>query len=233
MHAGSPGLPDFFSSSFLERMMRSFISHTFTAVVVMAASSATAAPPSIVTQGNGAALACASCHGVDGAGNPQAGFPVLAQLPPAYFAKQIADFKAGTRTHPVMTPIAQAMSVEDAESSARHYASQPRPKAGASTVDPAVIARGRNLAINGAWDRQVPPCFKCHAVDGLGVAPAFPAIAGQHAAYTVRQLEAWKTGARTNDPQKLMKAVAESLSDDDIRSVAEYLATLGTQGKGK
>jgi cytochrome c553 len=227
-------LPDLFSSGFLERMMRSFtISHTFTAVVVMAASAAVAAPPSIVTQGNGAALACASCHGVDGAGNPQAGFPVLAQLPPAYFAKQIADFKAGTRTHPVMTPIAQAMSVEDAESAAHHYASQPRPKAGTATVIPAVIARGKNLAINGAWDRQVPPCFKCHAVDGLGVAPAFPAIAGQHAAYTVSQLQAWKTGARANDPQKLMKAVAENLSDDDIRSVAEYLATLGTRGEGK
>lgn len=211
--------------------MRSFISHTFTAVVLLAASSAAAAPPSIVTQGNGAALACASCHGVDGAGNAQAGFPALAQLPPAYFAKQIADFKAGTRTHPVMTPIAQALSVEDAESSARHYASQPRPKAGASTADPAVIARGQNLAINGAWDRQVPPCFKCHAVDGLGVAPAFPPIAGQHAAYTVSQLQAWKTGARTNDPQTLMKAVAENLTDDDIRSVAEYLAMLGSREK--
>jgi len=201
--------------------------------MVMAASVAAAALPSIVTQGKGAAIACASCHGVDGAGNAQAGFPALAQLPPAYFAKQIADFKAGTRTHPIMTPIAQAMSVEDAESTARHYASQPRPKAGASTVDPAVIARGKNLAVNGAWDRQVPPCFKCHAVDGLGVAPAFPGITGQHAAYTVSQLQAWKTGARTNDPQKLMKAVAENLTDEDIRSVAEYLATLGTRGEGK
>lgn len=212
--------------------MRSSISHTFTAVVVLAAASAAAAPPSIVTQGKGAAVACASCHGVDGAGNPQAGFPALAQLPAAYFAKQIADFKAGTRSHPIMTPIAKAMSLEDAESSARHYASQPRPKSGASTADPAVIARGKNLAINGAWDRQVPPCFKCHAVDGLGVAPAFPPIAGQHAAYTVSQLQAWKTGARTNDPQALMKTVAENLSEEDIHAVAEYLATLGSGEKG-
>ncbi|WP_162264479.1 c-type cytochrome [Thiobacillus denitrificans] len=198
----------------------------------MAASTAAAAPPSIITQGKGAAIACASCHGVDGAGNAQAGFPVLAQLPPAHFAKQIADFKAGTRTHPIMTPIAMAMSAEDIESSARHYASQARPKSEATTVDPAVIARGKNLAINGAWDRHVPPCFKCHAVDGLGVAPAFPPIAGQHAAYTVSQLQAWKTGARTNDPQKLMKTVAENLTDDDIHSVAGYLATLGTREKG-
>ena len=211
--------------------MWSSLSHTFTAVMLTAASSAAAAPPSIVTQGNGAAVACASCHGVDGAGNSQAGFPALAQLPAAYFAKQIADFKAGTRSHPIMTPIAKAMSLEEAESSARHYASQPLPKSGASKADPAVIARGKNLAINGAWDRQVPPCFKCHAVDGLGVAPAFPPIAGQHAAYTVSQLQAWKTGARTNDPQTLMKTVAENLSEEDIHAVAEYLATLGSGEK--
>jgi len=63
--------------------------------MVIAASIAAAAPPTIVTHGKGAAIACVSCHGVEGAGNAQAGFPVLAQLPPAYFAKQIADFKAG------------------------------------------------------------------------------------------------------------------------------------------
>jgi cytochrome c553 len=164
---------------------------------------------------------------VDGAGNAQAGFPVLAQLPPAYFAKQIADFKAGTRVNPIMTPIAMAMSVEDTESSARHFASQARPQTKAITVDPAVVARGKNLAINGAWDRHVPPCFKCHAVNGLGVPPAFPPIAGQHAAYTASQLQAWKTGTRTNDPHTLMKTVAQNLTDDDIQSVAQYLATLG------
>jgi cytochrome c553 len=212
--------------------MRSTTRLIFMGTMVMAVSIAAAAPPSIITQGKGAAVACASCHGVDGAGNAQAGFPVLAQLPPAHFAKQIADFKAGTRVNPVMTPIAMAMSAEEIESSARHYAGQVRPKTAAATVDPAALARGRNLAINGAWDRNVPPCFKCHAVDGLGIAPAFPPIAGQHAAYTVSQLQAWKTGARTNDPQKLMKTVAEKLTDDDIHSVAGYLATLGTREKG-
>jgi len=213
--------------------MRSTTRLIFMGTMVMAASIAAAAPPAIVTQGKGAAIACASCHGVDGAGNAQAGFPVLAQLPPAHFAKQIADFKAGTRANPVMSPIAMAMSAEDIEASARHYAGQGRPKAAAAPADPAVIARGKQLAINGAWDRDVPPCFKCHAVDGLGVAPAFPPIAGQHAAYTVSQLQAWKTGARTNDPQTLMKTVAEKLTDDEIRAVADYLATIGTPGEGK
>lgn len=207
--------------------MRSTISHALTGIMVMAATGAAAAPPPIVTQGKGAAIACASCHGVDGAGNAQAGFPALAHLPSAYLAKQIADFKAGTRSNPVMTPIAMAMSNEDIESSARYYASLTRPPVPATPADSEAIARGRNLAVNGAWDRQVPPCFKCHAADGSGVPPSFPPIAGQHAAYTVSQLQAWKNGVRTNDPQKLMKTVAQNLTDDDIQSVARFLATLG------
>jgi cytochrome c553 len=49
----------------------------------------------------------------------------------------------------------------------------------------------------------------------------------------VSQLQAWKTGTRTNDPLQLMKTVAEKLSDDDMRAVAAYIATLGTQEKTK
>ncbi len=213
--------------------MRSIKTCISAIAMAMTASAAVAAPPPIVTKGNGPAAACASCHGVDGGGNAPAGFPALAQLPQTYFTKQIADFKAGTRSNPVMTPIAKAMSAEDTESAARYFASLVRPKTQPAAGDPAVIARGENLAVNGAWDREVPPCFKCHAVGGLGVPPVFPPIAGQHASYTVSQLQAWKTGARTNDPLKLMTTVAENLTDAEMHSVAEYLATLGTQGKKK
>lgn len=213
--------------------MRSVKKYTLATLLVMAASIAVAAPPAIVTQGNGAAAACASCHGADGAGNAQAGYPALAQLPQTYLTKQIADFKSGTRSNPVMTPIAKGLSTEDSKSAARYFANLAHPKTKPVTGDPVLIARGQNLALNGAWDRQVPPCFKCHAAGGLGVPPVFPPIAGQHAAYTVSQLLAWKSGARSNDPQKLMKTVAENLTDDDVHSVAEYLATLGMQEKKK
>lgn len=208
--------------------MRSTIGLSFIATMVLAASVSAAAPPSIVTEGDGAAIACATCHGVDGAGNAEAGFPVLAQMPLAHFTKQIADFKAGTRIDPVMTPIAIAMSARDTDASARHYADQARPQPEASSADPDVVARGRELATNGAWDRDVPPCFKCHAADGFGIEPTFPPIAGQHAAYTVSQFQNWKSGARSNDPQGLMKTVAEKLTDEEIKAVAEYLATIPT-----
>ena len=195
--------------------------------------------------GHIAAAACVSCHGADGAGQADGGIPALAQLPQKYFTKQIADFRSGKRTNAkdlsvedintangyyvsFMKSVAKALTDEDAEAIARYYAKLPRPKAQglSKTVDPAVIARGKDLAINGAWDRDIPPCFKCHAVGGSGVGANFPPIAGQHASYTVNQLQAWKTGARGNDPQQLMKTSAKKLTDDEIRAVAEYLATL-------
>lgn len=206
----------------------------FLAGVVMftAGSLSIAAPPAIVTQGKGAAISCASCHGMEGAGNSAAGYPALAQMPAAYFSKQIADFKSGTRNHPVMTPIAKALTQEDALAAANYYASQVRVPSPSAPADAGLIARGEKLAMNGAWDRGIPACFKCHAAGGTGVAPWFPPLAGQHVTYTLSQLEAWKKGARNNDPLQLMKVVAEKLSDDEMRAVSAYLASLGGANTG-
>lgn len=207
----------------------SFVTKLIVVLMGAAAVPAIAAPPAIVTQGKGAAIACASCHGMEGAGNSAGGYPALAQMPQAYFTKQIADFKSGTRSNAVMSPIAKALTPEDAEAAASFYAALPRPQSPSAPADAGMVARGENLAINGAWDRGLPACFKCHAPDGTGVAPSFPPLAGQHVGYTISQLQAWKAGTRTNDPLLLMKTVAEKLSDDDMRAVAAYLATLGTQ----
>lgn len=193
------------------------------------ASAVLAAPPAIVTQGKGAAIACAICHGEEGGGNAQAGYPALARLPAAYIAKQLADFKAGTRRNAVMSPIAAALQAEDVDAAARYFADLPRPKPAAVAADAALVARGKDLANSGDWGRQVPPCFKCHATDGTGVPPHFPPIAGQNAPYTEAQLKAWQAGTRANDPQKLMRTVARHLTADDVRAVAAYLATLGPQ----
>ena len=209
--------------------MKSIISPALAGIIVIAASAAAAAPPSIILKDKGEIVACAACHGADGAGNAQVGYPALAHLPAAYLVKQLNDFKAGTRSNEIMTRFAKALGAEEIGAVARYYAGLPRPKPRAGTEDPALIARGRELAVNGAWDRQVPPCFKCHAVDGTGIAPTFPPIAGQHAVYTVNQFKAWQIGTRNNDPQKLMGTVAKHLDETDVYAVAAYLATLGPQ----
>lgn len=191
-----------------------------------------AEPPALVTRGNGrGAIACSACHGVDGGGNAGAKYPALAALPAGYMVKQLEDFKSGSRSNVTMREIAAAMSRDEMLLAGEYYADLPRPGRKVSTVQAASIERGAALAVNGAWPRDIPPCFKCHGVNGSGVAPSFPPLAGQHAGYTAQQLQDWKTGKRKNDPVGLMKAVASRLSDDDIRAVSEYLSTLNEAAK--
>ncbi len=67
-------------------------------------------------------------------------------------------------------------------------------------------------------------CRTCHQVDGRSTSPQYPVLAGQHAAYLIKQLRAFRTGERRNP---LMNAVAGGLDDAQIESVAAHFATQG------
>jgi cytochrome c553 len=64
-------------------------------------------------------------------------------------------------------------------------------------------------------------CAACHGPDGNSVNPAWPSIAGQNAPYMLKQLQAFKSGSRT-DP--LMTAQAMPLSEQEMRDLAVYYA---------
>tara|TARA_R110002073_G_scaffold130695_1_gene277360 strand:+ start:3112 stop:3438 length:327 start_codon:yes stop_codon:yes gene_type:complete len=68
-------------------------------------------------------------------------------------------------------------------------------------------------------------CEGCHGVAGYRtaypVAYHVPKIGGQHAAYLAKALEAYKNGSR-NHPS--MKAIAATLSQQDIEDLAAYYA---------
>lgn len=72
-------------------------------------------------------------------------------------------------------------------------------------------------------------CAACHGADGNSVSPMWPSLAGQHAAYIVRQLKAFKNGER-NDVT--MKPFAMMLSDQDMLDVAAYFAMQKQTPKG-
>lgn len=170
-------------------------------------------------------VACATCHGANGEGQPQAGFPRLAGQGRAYLAKQLGDFRSGARQDPVMGPIAKALSAKQAADAADYFSTLPAIASKAS-FQTTPRGAGERIALRGDWAHGVPACFKCHGAQGTGVAPHFPAIAGQGAAYTAKQLRGWKSGARANDPQGLMKSVADHLPDSEIDAVAAWLASL-------
>lgn len=72
-------------------------------------------------------------------------------------------------------------------------------------------------------------CAACHGVDGNSVTPDWPMLAGQHSAYIVRQLKAFKNGERTD---VTMKPFADMLTDQDMLDVAAYFAAQKPTPKG-
>ena len=65
-------------------------------------------------------------------------------------------------------------------------------------------------------------CVACHAADGNSTTPANPKLAQQHPEYLVKQLQEYKSGKRAN---AIMSGFAGTLSDEDMRNVAYWLAS--------
>lgn len=178
---------------------------------------------------NPAAMACATCHGPDGLGMAAGGFPRLAGLSSGYVAKQLDDLRSGSRSSPIMQPIAAAMTTEEIQALADAVAAMPAPSV--PPINRAALAEGTGarLALRGAWERNIPECVACHGPGGVGVGDSFPPLSGQPASYLVGQLNAWKQGTRKNDPNDLMGHIARALSDEEIEAVSRYFASLGTE----
>lgn len=167
--------------------------------------------------------ACASCHGERGQGTQD--IPRLAGVPAGYLVKQLHDYRSGARRNDNMQYVVSTLTDDQLAALGRYYAGLEAPPSSETSLG-GDLARGRSLALAGDWSVDLPSCFSCHGPLGWGVGQTFPPIAGQHPAYTVSQLVAWKDGRRANSPLGLMHAVAAALSDQDMRAVSDYLATL-------
>lgn len=72
-------------------------------------------------------------------------------------------------------------------------------------------------------------CSACHGPKGVAIAPNFPNLAGQSATYLYIQLKEFKDGHRS-DP--IMSGQAATLSDEDMRNIASYYASLAPKAAG-
>jgi cytochrome c553 len=68
-------------------------------------------------------------------------------------------------------------------------------------------------------------CAQCHLTSGDGH-PESAGLSGLQAAYTIRQMAAFKNGERKNARAGVMIAMAKVLSDGEIKTAAEYFAQL-------
>lgn len=181
--------------------------------------------------GKAKAQACAACHGADG-NSAAPSFPKLAGQNASYLIKQMDDIKSGVRPVPTMAGQLDAMSAGDIENIAAYFAKQ---KGTIGQADPALVQRGQEIYRGGVSDRGIPACTGCHSPTGKGNASAgFPALSGQHAAYTEAQLRSFRAAAdgdssgRMNDGEetKTMRTIAFALSDREIKALATYVQGL-------
>jgi cytochrome c553 len=172
---------------------------------------------------------CAACHGPDG-NSPTPANPSLAGQHADYITQQLAHFKDGTRANAVMQGMAQPLSEADMKALGVFYSRQ---KPAALTArDANLVKTGQALWRGGDIARGVPACSACHSPTGAGIPKAYPRVAGQYADYTYAQLKAFASGERGRDKAgkdvngAIMHAVARSLTDAEMKSLAEYAAGL-------
>lgn len=166
---------------------------------------------------------CSSCHG-PGGHSTSSTFPRLAGQQKDYLVAQLTAFRDHTRADPhaqtYMWGMAARLDNSTIAAIAAFYAAQP-PAPGTPDSSPEAQA-GSKVYTEGIPARQVPPCIVCHGDRGQGNG-AIPRLAGQHAAYIERQLEAFASNARAN---AIMHANSEHLSAEQIRALAAYLRSL-------
>lgn len=164
---------------------------------------------------------CAACHGADGnSGTPVN--PKLAQQHPEYLVKQLQEFKSGKRNNAVMKGFATALSDEDMRNIS-YWAASKKAKTGFAK-DKELVALGEKIYRGGISDRQIPACASCHSPTGAGIPAQYPRLSGQHADYTLAQLNTFRDGSRKNSLQ--MTQVSAKLNDREIKAVSDYIAGL-------
>lgn len=181
----------------------------------------TKAKPDLVKGEASFAAVCAACHGADG-NSAIAANPKLSQQHPEYLVKQLQEFKSGKRNNAVMKGFASMLTDEDMKNIAYWAASKPA-KPGFSS-DKALVSMGERIYRGGIADRQIAACAGCHSPNGAGIPAQYPRLSGQHADYTVAQLNSFRDGSRANSIQ--MTQVAAKLNDREIKAVADYIAGL-------
>jgi cytochrome c553 len=161
------------------------------------------------------AAVCVACHGPGGA-STQPAYPILAGQTARYLTLQLRDFQAGRRSDPQMTPMATGLTRDEIAELADYFSKQKPPVTGFNS-DPQKAGLGKLKA-----DETL--CTMCH-LGGFAGQNEIPRVAGQQYDYIVKQLTDFKARRRTNDAGS-MTSVSNTLNDQDITNLANYLAGL-------
>lgn len=172
------------------------------------------------------AAQCAACHGMDG-NSVVAMWPKLAGQHAAYIERHLALIQSGARQVPEMAGIAAGLTQQDMADLAAYYAGQ---QISPGVADPALLELGQRIYRAGIAKREVPACMGCHGPAGEGNPLAgYPALAGQHAAYTANMLTRYEDGqdyGEDDEASQMMTEVTDTLLAEEIEALASYIQGL-------
>jgi cytochrome c553 len=175
--------------------------------------------------GKNKSASCGGCHGMDGNSFVPT-FPKLAGQNEVYIVNQLKAFKANdTRKNEIMLGMSAGLSEQDMADIGAYY--QAQTVAAAATFDEAKAAAGRELYKGGDLQKGIPACQSCHGPTGAGIAGiGYPQVGGQYVDYTLAQLKAFKSGARSNDDKRMMRDIVAQLTEEQLEQVANYIGSL-------
>jgi cytochrome c553 len=185
---------------------------------------ATLALPGDVQRGKVAYAECQSCHRHDASGRPKFDVPRLSGQHASGRIKQLMDIQSGLRANPQMKDymLDSGLTLQDFADVAAYLQSLPV-QASIAQGPPELVPRGETL--------YATNCAGCHGARGEGRAELFyPMLASQHYSYLVRELDLIVDGKRGNS-NPAMPPILKTLSTDDKRAIAAYLARLPAPGK--
>lgn len=170
---------------------------------------------------------CAVCHGKDGNAPTNKIYPKLAGQNTVYLLKALKDFRPNVkhnRHNMIMQTMVASLSTIEMVEIANYYAGL------VGSIDAAqsdLIPLGQRLYRGGDLMKGIPACLACHGPAGSGNPFAgFPRLSGQHAAYLVKQLKAFRSGKRVDNQHHMMSTITKKMTDADIDAVASYISGL-------
>ncbi|HZT46413.1 MAG TPA: c-type cytochrome [Hyphomicrobiaceae bacterium] len=158
---------------------------------------------------------CGACHGEEGNSKMER-TPSLAGQPELFLANQLILFRERLRRAEAMDAVVRGMSDAEILALAAHYAKLPSAPS-REPVDRALAARGAELA-------EAMRCGSCHLPDYRG-REQMPRLAHQRIDYVIDALIAYREGKRYG-VDTTMNGMMYQVSDQDIRALANFLATV-------
>lgn len=173
-----------------------------------------------IRKGKERAILCGQCHG-DNGNSVKPEVPNLAQQNPSYLLQQIEKFANGTRKNYVMNALSKNFDRDDKVNLALFYANMQLKQI---VTDPVLAKSGRSIYMQN--------CSTCHGEKGVGKKD-FARLAGQQVVYVTNTLKRFRDNAQgkpVTDSSKrsnpIMESIARPLTDENIDSLAAYIAQL-------